>query len=136
MKRTLVVAFVMATILVAEASARGRGVIVVGPRYAPYGGFGWYGGGWGPGMGWGPGWGPYMGGPATGRIKFDTPVRDAEVLIDGAYAGTVASLKTLSIKPGSYSIELRAPGRSRYAEKVYVIAGKTLTLRPDLAIRP
>ena len=54
-----------------------------------------------PAFGWGgyaPYWGPYPYGyygyaPATGALKFDTSVKDAEVYIDGAYAGTVGKLK-------------------------------------------
>ena len=98
----------------------------------------------GPGPGWGysPYWGayPYPYGyygyaPATGAVKFDTIVRDAEVYIDGGYAGTVGKLKTMQLRPGSYDIEVRALGRTRFDKKVYVAAGKTLHLNPDLRIQ-
>jgi len=89
-----------------------------------------------------PFWAPYTDGfnggyysPVTGAVKFDTSIKDAGVFIDGAYAGTVGKLKTLHLRPGSYNIELRAPGRKQYAEKVYVVAGKTLRLNPDLSVQ-
>jgi hypothetical protein len=97
-----------------------------------------------PAFGWGysPYWGayPYPYGyygyaPATGGVKFDTSVKDAEVYIDGAYAGTVGKLKTMYLRPGSYDIEVRAPGRTQFDKKVYVAAGKTLHLNPDLRVQ-
>jgi hypothetical protein len=57
------------------------------------------------------------------------------VYIDGAYAGTVGKLKTLHLRPGSYNIELRAPGYMRYAERIYVTPGKTLHVNPDLRVQ-
>ena len=97
-----------------------------------------------PAFGWGysPYWGayPYPYGyygyaPTTGGVKFDTSVKDAEVYIDGAYAGTVGKLKTMYLRPGSYDIEVRAPGRTQFDKKVYVAAGKTLHLNPDLRVQ-
>jgi hypothetical protein len=97
-----------------------------------------------PAFGWGysPYWGayPYPYGyygyaPATGGVKFDTSVKDAEVYIDGAYAGTVGKLKTMYLRPGSYDIEVRAAGRTQFDKKVYVAAGKTLHLNPDLRVQ-
>ena len=96
-----------------------------------------------PGFGWGwysPYWGAYPYGyydyaPMTGAVKFDTNVKDAEVYIDGAYAGTVGKLKTMNLRPGSYDIEVRAPGRTQFDKKVYVAAGKTLHLNPDLRVQ-
>ena len=68
-------------------------------------------------------------------MKFDTDVKDAEVYIDGAYAGTVGKLKSVNLRPGSYDIEVRALGRTQFDKKVYVAAGKTLHLNPDLRIQ-
>jgi hypothetical protein len=57
------------------------------------------------------------------------------VYINGAYAGTVGKLKTLYLRPGSYNIELRAPGYMQYAERIYVTPGKTLHVKPDLRVQ-
>jgi len=111
-------------LLPAAAFARGA-VVVVGP-VGPYG---WYGPYYGP-----YGYGPYPVANA-GEIKLDTDVKDAEVLINGSYAGTVRKLKTMTMRPGNYDISVRAPGRETFEQKVYVVAGKTLKLRPDLRLQ-
>ena len=63
-------------------------------------------------------------------MKLDTKVKDAQVFVDGAYAGTAGKLKTMWMRPGTYTIELRAPGLAPFAEKVYVVAGKTVHVEP------
>ena len=135
MKKGLLVlaAFVMALAPMSASAARVRGgVVVVGPRY--YGG--WYGGGWyDPFWGpyWGPGYvGPYYAYPNSGEVKLDTKVKDAQVFIDGSYAGTTHENKTMRLRPGSYNIEIREGGERILAEQIYVAAGKTLHLHPAL----
>ena len=126
--RMLTLALALMTIAPVGASAaviRGR-VFVGGPAfyhgwYAPY---------------WGPYWGPYYGYygyyPNSGEVKLDTKVKDAQVFINGAYAGTTHENKTMHFRPGSYNIEIRENGRVPFAQKVYVAAGKTLHLHPEL----
>jgi hypothetical protein len=124
-RKLFVIGIVLMTLLPAAAFARGPAVVVVGPL-APYG---WYG----------PYYGPYPYGPYpianAGEVKLDTDVKDAEVLIDGSYAGTVRQLKTMMMRPGSYDISVRSPGRETFDQKVYVVAGKTLKLHPDLRVQ-
>jgi len=43
-------------------------------------------------------------------------------------------LKTLFMRPGNYSIEVRAPGREPFQQQIYVVAGKTLKLHPDFRV--
>jgi len=107
----------------APGSCRCRASVRVG-WYSPYWGLYPYGYGYGYG---------YV--PSTGAVKFDTDVKDAEVYIDGAYAGTVGKLKTMNLRPGSYDIEVRSPGRTQFDKKVYVAAGKTLHLNPELHVQ-
>jgi hypothetical protein len=124
----------VAVLLVPAAAQAARFGVFVGPAF----GWGWYGPYWGPYWGPYPYYGYYGGyyyGPATGAVKFDTSVKNAEVYINGAYAGTVGKVKTLHLRPGSYNIELRAPGYMRYAEKIYVAPGKTLHMKPDLRVQ-
>ena len=112
--------------LSATAAVRG-GFVVGGPRF--YGG--WYGPYWG--SYWGPwGYGPYDVYPNSGEVKLDTKVRDAQVFINGAYAGTTHENKTMRLRPGAYNIEIREEGRTSFAEKLFVVAGKTLHLHPVL----
>lgn len=97
------------------------GPMVYGGWYAPY-------------------WGPYWGGPYyrygyfpnAGEVKLDTKVKDAQVFINGAYAGTTHENKTMHLRPGSYNIEIKENGQTPFAQKVYVAAGQTLHLHPEL----
>jgi PEGA domain len=91
------------------------------------------GGYWGPY--WGPGYYGYYGGygyPAAGQVRLDTKVKNAEVFINGAFAGTTHQAKSLYLRPGSYNIEIRELGATKFAEQVYVAPGKTLHLHPQL----
>src|SRR6266851_3860654 len=120
MKKVMMICITAAVMMAPLAAyARPGGVFVVAPAF---------GGGWSS-----PYWGPYPYpygyydyAPETGAVKFDTSVKDAEVYIDGAYAGTIGKLKTMHLRPGGYDIEVRAPGRTQFDKKVYVAAGKTL----------
>lgn len=127
-KRLLVLAAALMTL--APISASARGFVMVGRPY--YGG--WYGGGWYSPF-WGPYWGPYGGYyayPNSGEVKLDTKVKDAQVFINGAYAGTTHENKTMHLRPGAYNIEVHQGGRTAYAERVYVVVGKTIHLHPEL----
>ena len=109
------------------ALAAGRSVVIV--RRPAFGGY--YGSAWGPY--WGGGYGvPYPAYANSGEVKIDTRVKDAEVFIDGAYAGTTKDNKTMHLRPGAYSIEVRHAGYPGFQERIYVVAGKTLHLHPGL----
>lgn len=54
------------------------------------------------------------------------------MFVNGSYAGTTHENKTMRLRPGNYNIEIREGGQTPYAEKVYVVAGKTLHLHPAL----
>ena len=123
MKRLLLV-LLAGLVLTAPLMAYPRHYVVVRPS------FGW---GWND-----PFWGPYpysygyYPAPETGRVKFDTKAKDTQVYIDGAYAGTVGQLKKMDLRPGSYNVELRAPNQPTFAERIYVVRGKTLHLNPNI----
>jgi hypothetical protein len=120
-KGLLILVGVMMALAPMTSSAAVR--VVVGGGY--YGGF--YSPFWG--SYWGPGYYAY---PNSGEVKLDTKVKDAQVFIDGAYAGTSQQNKTMHLRPGSYNIEIREAGRTQYSETVYVVAGKTLHLHAAL----
>lgn len=129
MKRALLVMAAALMLLVpssAPAAIRGYG----GGRAFIGGGY-WGGGYWGP-YGYGPYGGGYYAYPNTGEIKLDTKVKDAQVFINGAFAGTTQENKKMHLRPGSYNLEIRHGGQTQFAQKVYVAAGKTLHLRPQL----
>jgi hypothetical protein len=66
-----------------------------------------------------------------GEVKIKTNVKDAEVYINGALAGKADKLKTIHLSPNTYSLEIRAPGKSTIAQKVYVLRGKTIKIEAD-----
>jgi hypothetical protein len=122
MKKMLLFASAALMLLPLTVAARGRVGVFVGSGFAP---MGYYGYGYGPYS-----YGPYFGVPNAGQVKLDTHVKDAQVFVDGAYAGTAGKLKTMWMRPGTYTIEMRAPGQAQFAEKIYVVAGKTVHVEP------
>jgi hypothetical protein len=128
-KGLLILAAAVMTMAPMSASAAFRGVVVVGG--GPYA----YGWGYSPFWGgyWGPYWGPYYAYPPnSGQVKLDTKVKDAQVFINGAYAGTTHENKTMHLRPGQYKIEIREGTQTPFAQQVYVAPGKTLHLHPEL----
>ncbi len=127
-KQSLIVLLALA-IFVPIASASPR-IFFSGGFYGPaYYGPTYYGPAY-----YGPGWvRPYavVPGPASGKIKIETKFKDANVYVDGGFAGTVGQLKTFPLHVGSHDIELRdRDGRSFYQERVEVVGGKTTKLVP------
>jgi hypothetical protein len=106
-------AFLMVA-LPAGSAVRLQGAFVAG---------GWYG----P-----PVYGPYGNYPPPGEVKLKTNVKDADVFINGAFAGKAGKLKSIWLRPDAYSLELRAPGRASYAERIYVIPGRAIKVQADL----
>ncbi len=124
-KAMLLLAGALMTLAPVSASAAVRGYVVVGRPFVG----GWYA----------PYWGPYWGSPYplysypnSGEVKLETKVKDAQVFINGAYAGTTHDNKTMHLRPGSYNIEIREGGRTEFAQNVYVSLGKTVKIRPEL----
>jgi hypothetical protein len=136
MKRVMLIASAALMLLPMAAVARGRVGVFAGPRFyagtriVPYAGSGYYD----------PFYARYayrpyavFRSPNSGAVKLDTKVKDAQVFINGAYAGTAGKLKKISLRPGSYNIELRAQGMPTYSERIYVVAGKTVRVNPGFA---
>ena len=130
MKKTmLTLAAAVMTLLPMSASAQLRGGVVIVNR--PFYGGGFYRPYWG--SYWGPAYNPYyFSNPNAGEVKLDTKVKNAEVFINGAFAGTTHDNKTMHLRPGNYKIEIREEGSTRFAENVFVVAGKTLHITPAL----
>jgi hypothetical protein len=128
--RKILMLFTFTALLVtlpAGAAGRFRGGLGAGPAFGPW---------------WGYGYSPFYYAPYStlpmnaGEVKLDTNLKDAEVFIDGAYAGTAGKLKSMWLRSGAYNLELRSPGHMRYAERIYVVSGKTLKVHPDLPVAP
>jgi hypothetical protein len=102
--------------------------------------FGTYGYGY-PAYGYGYGYGygaPYvvdLGGP-TGGLRLKVDPKDAEVFVDGYYAGIVDDfdgvLQHLTLAAGPHHIEVRAPGYRSLEFDVMTEPHQTITIRDAL----
>ena len=121
-------------------------------RYYPYGYGGlslgffyydpyvWRGNSWGY---YGSAGYPYIGygyGYDLGHLRLQVQPRDAEVYIDGYYAGTVddfdGRFQGLALEVGGYGVEIVAPGYEPLAFDIRISPGRTTTYRGDLLPRP
>lgn len=86
---------------------------------------------------YGPFYSPYPRGfayaPDKGEIKLNSNPKNAQVFVDGAYAGTADHLKTLWLDSGAYDLTLSAPGRETFQKRIYVLSGKSLKIDAPLA---
>ena len=98
--------------------------------YGPYGGA-YYGGGYG---GYGAYGGPY--GYSIGGVRLRVNPKDAEVYVDGYYAGIVddfdGTWQQLRLDDGAYRIEIRKPGLATLTFDVQIQPGRTITYRGDM----
>ena len=124
-----------AMIMTLPASAHGRfgGGVVVVPSI---GAWNWYYPYFGPYGAYGP-YPVYQGvSSGAGELKLTTNVKDADVFINGAYAGKASKLKTMWLRPDTYNLEVRAPGHAPYSERIYVVPGKTMRVDALLPSAP
>lgn len=112
-----------------------------GPAFSPYPVYGNYAYGSsygyaGPGM-YSP-WQPS--GYDIGGIRLRIRPRDAQVFVDGYYAGLVddfdGTFQSLRLEQGGHKTEIHMPGFADLELDVHVQAGKTITLSEDLRPRP
>lgn len=118
-----------------------RSVIAWNPLfYAPWGLVWSTAGHWGHiGSGY-PGWGyPGSYGASTfdtGSVRLQMRPRDAEVIVDGYYAGRVDDFdgvfQSIRLAPGGHTIEVRMPGYETSVFDVHVQPGRTLTIKEVL----
>jgi hypothetical protein len=116
------------------------------PRYYyPYG-YGAFGLGyfyydpyvWGSAYGY-PAYAPFRGygyGYPTGELRLDVAPRNAEVYVDGYYAGRVDDFdgvfQSLALEEGTYHIEIVEPGFAPLQFDVRIYPGRKITYRGDL----
>ena len=117
------------------------------PNYGFYGGVGpspfYYGHN---GYGWAYGPGVYSTYPAyaypheAGGIRLKIRPRDAQVFVDGYYAGRVDDFdgvfQSLKVEAGGHKVEIRMPGFEDLELDVHVQPGRTITLDEYLKPRP
>jgi hypothetical protein len=110
-------------------------------RYSGYPSFAYYSGFWGrrpdlfdPFLLWpfAPGFATgFVYQPNLGEVKIQTSNKTASVYLDGAFAGRADHLRSMWLDPGVYNFEVR-DGNRVYAQRIYVLTGKTLKLTPEL----
>jgi hypothetical protein len=116
-----------------------------GPAFSPYPSYGGYGYGnyaYGNGYGYGPG--PYSPWQASGYdiggIRLRIRPRDAQVFVDGYYAGLVddfdGTFQSLRLEQGGHKLEIHMPGFEDLELDVHVQPGRTITLSEVLRPRP
>jgi len=134
-KRVVIFTLGLTVLGAVSASARPHHAVVVHPRvvvhrpfvYDPF---------------WGP-WGPYTYGypysyGAAGQASIRTEVKpkDAEVYVDGYYAGRVSdfdgALQRLHVAPGGHTITFYLDGFRTVTQDVYVRADSTFKLNESM----
>jgi hypothetical protein len=79
---------------------------------------------------------PY--GYPTGEVRLQVRPRNAEVYVDGYYAGRVDDFdgyfQGLRIEEGPHTIEIVAPGYETLVFNVRIIAGRKIDYRGDLRV--
>jgi len=94
--------------------------------YSPYAGSGYYGG-------------PFSSFD-IGELRLQVSPRDAQVFVDGYYAGTVddydGAFQSLKLESGPYSIQIVAPGYDTLDFDVRINPGQKITYRGDLPRLP
>jgi hypothetical protein len=108
-----------------------------------------YGWGWDVGPPWirpyelSPSWeGPYETyEPSNGKIKLKHVDKQDNIFLDGSFIGTVGDVKTIKLRPGTHSLEIKHWGKDALwdkdvlKEQVSVIAGKTIKLNVGDKVR-
>lgn len=72
--------------------------------------------------------GSFTQGYGRGEVRLDSSEKNAEVYIDGAYAGIAQDLRSLWLEPGAYDLELKAEGYQSYKKRIYVLSEKSLRI--------
>jgi len=118
------------------------GYASLGYSYGPYDAYGGYGyGGYGSGSYYGP-YGPFGRGTTfdTGGVRLKIRPRDAQVFVDGYYAGVVddfdGTFQSLRLEQGGHKIEVRMPGYETFTFDVHIQPDRKLVLKEDLRARP
>jgi hypothetical protein len=130
--RTILLATLAASLmLLLPATASARVGIGIGFYGGPYG---YWGGPWGYPYAYGPygyPYGPYgyggYGGRPLGEVHIKSPISDAEIYINGSFAGRAHDLKRFYLAPGTYKIEQRI-GADVQKQRIYVVGYRSLKI--------
>jgi len=141
---TFAVVALVASASTSEAQGyRHRSRVVVVGGYYGYPGPYWYGDPW-YGHQWGHQWGPYpypapyygLYGWIEASVRLEVTPRDAEVYVDGYYAGTVddfdGTFQRLRVEPGKHDLEIYKDGFRPLRQKAYLSADNTFRIKQAL----
>jgi hypothetical protein len=67
-----------------------------------------------------------------GEVKLAGAPRDAEVFLDGAYAGTAGDLRSMWLDPGAYNLVVKSQNTPAFERRIYVLTGKTLKIAAEV----
>lgn len=68
-----------------------------------------------------------------GEIKLSGAPKNAEVFLNGGYAGTANKLKTMWLEPGAYDLSVSTSDSAAFHQRIYVLSGKTLKIAAKLS---
>ena len=78
-------------------------------------------------------WPGYYGPYGGATIRLQIAQRDAEVFVDGYYAGTVdqfdGTFERLDAEPGEHELQVYLPGHRLFQQRVYLQPGKTFNVK-------
>jgi PEGA domain len=107
-------------------------VVVVGGFYSPFWVDPWYG--FGYPWGYPPYYRTYL--PPEASVKFEVKPNEAQVYIDGYYAGIVddfdGAFQRLHVQPGEHEIELYLQGYRTVRQKAYLTADNTFKVKYNM----
>jgi hypothetical protein len=66
-----------------------------------------------------------------GQVRIQARDRNAEIFLNGAYAGVAQDLRSIWLEPGVYELEVRRAQRANWEKKIYVLSGKTLKVHAE-----
>ena len=73
----------------------------------------------------------YSGG--KGEVKLSGAPKNAEVFLNGGYAGTASKLKNIWLEPGAYDLSVATSDSASFHQRIYVLSGKTLKIAAKLS---
>jgi len=72
--------------------------------------------------------GGYSYGAGKGEVKLSGAPKNAEIYLNGGYAGTANKLKTMWLDPGAYDLSVSTPDSASFHQRIYVLSGKSLKI--------
>ena len=137
---TLTIVALVVSAETGEAQGYRRSHVVLVGGYYGYPGPYWYADPW---YGYGYPWGPFGYPPpsryygwAEASVRLEVTPRDAEVYVDGYYAGTVndfdGTFQRLRIEPGQHDLEIYKDGFRPLRQKAYLTVDNTFRIKQAL----